>query len=75
MEHGGERCCNLRSDDRRKIERMRNAESDIRQLIGRTLTVIAETKSVIRELDAMDCPVIDRRIQPDTGPRLLIVHF
>ena len=58
MEHCGER---VRSDDRRKIERMRNAESDIRQLIGHTLAIIAETNSIVRELDAVDYPVIDRK--------------
>jgi hypothetical protein len=47
---------------------MRNAESDIRQLIGLTLAVIAETKSIIRELDAMDYPVIGRKNQTETGP-------
>jgi hypothetical protein len=47
---------------------MRNAESDIRQLIGLTLAVIAETKSFIRELDAMDHPVIDRQTQTETVP-------
>jgi hypothetical protein len=45
---------------------MRNAESEIRQLIGLTLAVIAETQSIIRELDAMDYPIIDRQTQTET---------
>ncbi len=49
------------SADRRKIERMRNAETELRQLIGMTSIVIMETQSLIRELDAMDHPVIDRK--------------
>jgi hypothetical protein len=51
----------VRSDDRRRIERLRNVESDVRDLIGHTLAVIAETESVIRKLDGMDHPVIDRK--------------
>jgi hypothetical protein len=33
----------------------------LRDLIGHTLAVIAETESVIRKLDGMDHPVIDRK--------------
>ena len=49
----------FRSDDRRRIERMQNAESEVRELIGHTQAVIAETESVIRKLDRMHHPVID----------------
>ena len=41
---------------------MRNADSDLRETIGGTLPVIAETLGLIRELDAMDCPLIGRAI-------------
>jgi hypothetical protein len=49
------------SDDRRKIERLRNAETDVRQLIGQTQTVITETETVVRKLNGMLHPVIDRK--------------
>lgn len=57
----GERYCDVRSDDRCKIERMRNAESEVRELIGQTQAVVADTETVIRKLDNMHHPVIDRK--------------
>ena len=56
-----DRRANVRSDDRRTIERMRNAETDLRELIEQTRAVIAETQSVIRKIDRLDRPVIDRK--------------
>lgn len=39
---------------------MRNAECDLRQTIGDTLPIIAETLGLIRDLDSMDAPLIGR---------------
>ena len=61
----GERYCDVRSDDRCKIERMRNAESEVRELIGQTQAVVADTETSFANLTTCIIPSSTGKLQTE----------